>query len=87
MIRLVRLILDIIELILIVRAFLAWIPVNRNNRLIDLLFRITEPVLSPVRKLIMRTAGQNLPLDFAPVVVLLLVSLLRYIVIEGIILK
>ncbi len=80
MYRLVRLIFNIAELILLIRAFISWLPVNRDNRFIDLLYKVTEPVLAPVRNLISRIAGKPLPVDFSPIIVLLLLAILREII-------
>ncbi len=79
---LVRLIFNAAVLILLIRAFVSWMPVNRDNKLVDLLYKITEPVLSPFRSIVARVAGQNLPIDFSPVIVLLLMAILRYIILR-----
>lgn len=79
---LVRLIFNAAVLILLIRAFVSWMPINRDNRLVDLLYKITEPVLSPFRNLIARIVGQNLPIDFAPVIVLLIMALLRHFILR-----
>jgi YggT family protein len=82
MYRLINFIFSIAELIILIRAFVSWIPVSRYNRLAELLYRITEPVLSPVRNFIARIAGQNLPIDFSPIVVLILIAVLRHLVLS-----
>ncbi|NLK86826.1 MAG: YggT family protein [Clostridiaceae bacterium] len=65
-----------------IRIFVSWIPVNRDNKFVELLYKITEPVLSPVRNLIARIAGQMLPIDFSPIIVLLLMALLRHFILR-----
>ena len=44
--------ISIYEIVLIVRIVLTWIPHNHYNPAIQILYKITEPVLAPVRKLI-----------------------------------
>ena len=58
--RLTALVIDAAQLILIVRAVVSFLPVNRDNRLVILLYRITEPILSPIRMMIRRVfAGHS----------------------------
>jgi YggT family protein len=82
MYRLVGLIFSLAELILLVRIVISWLPVNRDNQIVELLYKVTEPVLSPIRDLIRRIAGQALPIDFSPIVALLLLAILRYIILR-----
>jgi YggT family protein len=79
--RLTALVFDAAQLILIVRAVVSFLPVNRDNRLVILLYRITEPILSPIRMMIRRVfAGHWLYLDLSPLIALLLLAILKNIV-------
>ncbi len=82
MYRLIGLIFSIAELILLIRIFISWIPVNRDNRFVEVLYKITEPVLSPFRNLLARVVRQTLPIDFSPIIVLLLMAVLRYVILR-----
>jgi YggT family protein len=82
MYRLVGLIFNLAELILLARIVISWLPVNRDNQFVDLLYKITEPVLSPIRELIGRKAGKALPFDFSGIVALVLLAVLRQIIIS-----
>ncbi len=82
MYRLVGLIFDIAELIILIRIVISWLPVNRDNRFVELLFKVTEPVLAPFRNLVSRIAKQTLPIDFSPIIVLLLLAILRHIILR-----
>jgi len=67
--------LELIELAIIVRAFVSWLPLSRDNAFIKLLYQITEPILSPIRGIIERmTAGRSIMLDFSPIVAILLIE-------------
>lgn len=82
MYRLVGLIFSLAELILLVRIVISWLPVNRDNQYVNLLYKITEPVLSPIRDLIGRIAGKSLPIDFSGIVALVLLAVLRQIILR-----
>lgn len=67
--------LTIIVLAVVVRALLSWFyPVGRDPWT-RLLVDITEPLLAPVRSVMMRILP--LPIDFSPIVVILIIQLLQ----------
>ncbi|MCB7128888.1 MAG: YggT family protein [Candidatus Brocadiales bacterium] len=51
------------ELILFVRIVLTWIPHDREHPAAGLLFKVTEPALEPIRKVIPPVAG----IDASPI--------------------
>ena len=53
------------EMVLIVRIVLTWIPHNPLHPAATLLYKITEPVLEPVRRVIPSIGG----IDISPIVV------------------
>ncbi|NLK69448.1 MAG: YggT family protein [Clostridiaceae bacterium] len=72
----------IIEILILLRVILSWIPINRENKLIVFVNMATEPILSPIRKLIARSSiGKNLMLDFSPILAYLLLGFLRHVLI------
>ncbi len=70
---------------MIVHVVLSWLVairvVNTHNRFVymvgDFLYRITEPALRPIRKILPNLGG----IDIAPIVLLLLLFFLRNLVI------
>ncbi|HEY8348607.1 MAG TPA: YggT family protein [Clostridia bacterium] len=79
--RLARLLFDAAELILLIRVVISWLPVDRDHKLVILLYRITEPVLMPIRSMIRRSSfGQRLFFDFSPLIAFILLAILRNIV-------
>lgn len=66
-------IIKLYEIVLIVRIVLTWIPHNRYNQAIQVLYKITEPVLAPVRKVIPPIMG----MDFSPIVVFIGLGFLK----------
>jgi YggT family protein len=56
---------------ILARILISWIPVDRNNRFVILLYDITEPILGPIRRLMPSLGG----LDLSPMIALILVEL------------
>lgn len=75
--QLVMLVLDIFVWLLIASAIMSWLfafgVVNTRNQFVriigDFLYRITEPVLRPVRRMLPNIGG----IDISPIVVILLI--------------
>lgn len=74
-------ILDLYFWVLILSAVLSWLVafnvVNTRNRAVyvigDFLYRVTEPVLRPIRRVLPNMGG----LDLSPIVVILLIGFIR----------
>lgn len=72
--------------VLIASAVMSWLiafkVVNTYNRVVasiaEILYRLTEPVLAPIRRLLPAMGG----LDLSPIVLILLLFFLRDLVIE-----
>jgi YggT family protein len=89
MISLLILISTVIQLyiyVLIAAAVLSWLlafnVINRHNQfvamLVNVLYRLTEPVLAPIRRILPNLGG----LDISPVVVILLLIFIQNLIIE-----
>ncbi len=63
---------------LLVRVLLSWIPGALDSPVAYTIYRITDPILSPLRRLIPRVGG----LDITPIVAFLLLGAVRRIVRE-----
>lgn len=85
---LIQLVDTVIELyiwVIIIQVVLSWLVafnvVNTRNRVVyaigDVLYRLTEPVLGPVRRLLPNLGG----IDISPVVVILLLAFLRTLIV------
>jgi YggT family protein len=80
-VQLVLVVLDIFVWLLIASAIMSWLfafgVVNTRNQFVrmvgEFLYRITEPVLRPVRRVIPNIGG----IDVSPIVVILLVFFLQ----------
>jgi YggT family protein len=64
------------EIVLLIRIVLSWIPHNPYNQAIRFLYKITDPVLNPVRKLIPPFKG----IDFSPIIVFLALGILKQLI-------
>ena len=58
--------------LLIARIILSWVNIG-SYEIREFIFRITDPVLNPIRRIMPNTGG----IDFSPIVVLLLAQLLK----------
>ena len=73
--------INVYEFILVARALVSWFPIDQGNPIISFLYTVTEPVLRPVRDLLMRIpALQSFPIDFSVLIVFMLLGLVRFIV-------
>ena len=60
--------------IIIIRALISWVSPSPYNPIVRFLYRVTEPVLQPVRRIL---PLQGLGIDFSPVIVILVIFFLR----------
>ncbi len=58
-------IIGLYKIVLLVRIILTWIPHNPQNPAATFLYKITEPVLEPVRRIIPAIGG----IDISPIIV------------------
>lgn len=65
--------LDVYQLILLVRVLISWFRVDPYNPFIKVLYDITEPVLRPIREALPQTGM----MDFSPLVAFLLILALQ----------
>lgn len=63
--------------IIIIRALISWVNPDPWNPIVQLLVRITEPVLRPVRRRLPATG-----IDFSPVIVIIAIMFLQQFVVR-----
>ena len=62
--------------VIIIRAVISWVSPDPRNPVVQILVRLTEPVLKPLRALLPpRLLGG---LDISPILAILLIQLVRY---------
>jgi YggT family protein len=73
--------LSLFELCMLARAILSWIPGARDRRTYYFFYKITEPVLRPVRDVIMRYEwARRCPIDLSFLAVLILITIAQRLV-------
>ncbi|HJW14147.1 MAG TPA: YggT family protein [Thermoanaerobaculia bacterium] len=68
-------ILSVIQWLVIIAAVISWVNPDPRNSIVQFLYRSTEPLLRPFRRLLppRRTGG----IDFSPLLVILVIIFLR----------
>jgi YggT family protein len=66
-------ILTLYIFLIIMRAIVSWINLSPYHPLIELLHKLTEPVLGPLR----RKIGLRLPIDISPIIVIIIIIFIQ----------
>jgi YggT family protein len=70
---------NFMQIAIFIEVILAWVYSGRTNQYVELLHRITEPILKPGR-IIQEKYFNNLMVDFSPIIALFILMFLRNIV-------
>jgi YggT family protein len=65
--------------VIIFRALISWVNPDPYNQIVIFLYRVTEPVLGPIRR---RLPMRNIGIDISPVIVILVIIFLKYFLVE-----
>lgn len=68
--------MNILTWAIIARALLSWLPIDQSSPLYQLLFRVTEPIIDPFRRVIPR-AGM---IDLSPMMAILALLVMQQLV-------
>jgi YggT family protein len=80
--RVIDIALTVYMWMIIFRAVISWVNADPYNKIVIFLYRVTEPVLYPVRRIL---PLRNIGIDVSPVVVILVILFLQYFLVETII--
>ncbi len=69
----VSILLQIFLIAIFVRVLLTWLPIDPSNRIVRILFDITEPILAPFRRVIPRIGM----FDLSPIAAMLIIQLIQ----------
>lgn len=72
----IQIFLMIMYYAIFIRIILSWLPIPRDNFIIQGLYNFTEPVLSPFRRLLDKSPIGGTFLDFSPVLAIILIQFL-----------
>ena len=70
--------LNIYLWIIFARAILSWVNPDPYNPIVQFLYKVTEPVLNPIRKMMPYGVG----IDFSPLIVILVIYFMRSFVVK-----
>ncbi|SNR91149.1 YggT family protein [Anaerovirgula multivorans] len=64
----------LMNIFILVRVVFSWVNPNPHSTLVQFIYGVTEPILSPVRNLIHKL-GYNGMIDFSPILAILLINM------------
>ncbi len=70
---LVSLVFNVVFFLLVIRIILSWVNPDPYNEIVQIIYRVTEPILAPFRRLPLQAGG----IDFSPIIAFILLSVLR----------
>ncbi len=70
---LLSLVFNVLYFLLIIRILLSWVDPDPYNTIVQVIYRITEPILIPFRRLPLQAGG----FDFSPILAFIVLSVLR----------
>lgn len=70
---LVSLLFNVLYFILIIRIIMSWINPDPYNEIVQIIYRISDPILAPFRRLPLQMGG----IDFSPILAFVVLSVLR----------
>jgi YggT family protein len=70
---LVSLVFNILYFVLVIRIILSWVNPDPYNEIVQMIYRISDPILAPFRRLPLQMGG----MDFSPIVAFIVISVLR----------
>lgn len=67
---------QVITSLIVARALLSWFIRDARNPIMQALYALTEPILAPIRGLLVRLGIGGTMMDFSPLVAVLLLQIL-----------
>ena len=78
MIFLINISFEILAMLIIIRVLLSWFPYNQYHPLVQILLKITEPILLPIRSLIPAVGG----MDLSPIIIIFIIKVMQNFIIS-----
>ncbi len=73
--KIVEILINMVQLLVVASFVISWVGADPNNQLVIMVRSLTEPLYRPIRKLTRNFPG---PLDWAPLVVMLICIFISY---------
>ncbi|MCK5595346.1 YggT family protein [bacterium] len=80
--QIINAILTILTWIIVIRALISWVNPDPYNQIVQFLYRVTEPILMPIRRILPAMGGFDLSLIVALVGIMFIRSFLVQTLIE-----
>ncbi len=72
---------NLLQMLIIIRVILSWIPHDPYNQIIQLLYQLTDIILKPLRDILpLQSAG----IDFTPIIAFFLLGFIKKILIMAV---
>lgn len=68
-------VLTMLYWLILIRALISWVNPDPFNPIVQFLYKVTEPILEPVRRIL--PIGFRLGIDISPIIVFLAIMFLR----------
>jgi YggT family protein len=78
--RVLEIVLNLYMWIIIIRALISWVNPDPYNPIVQILTRMTEPVLRPIRQLV---PPNRIGIDLSPFIAILVIIFLQYALIKN----
>lgn len=72
--KILDIVLTIYMWVIIIRALISWVNPDPYNQIVQLLYRVTEPVMAPIRRWI---PFGGMGIDISPIIVILVIIFLQ----------
>ena len=73
-VNIIRILCDVLTIVILLRVIVSWYSPRPTNMLVVILYRLTEPFLAPLRRIIPRVGR----FDFTPMVAPILIQVIYY---------
>jgi YggT family protein len=77
----IHMILSTYMWVVIIRALLSWVNPDPGNPIVQMLNRLTDPLLDPIRRKLFRLRGYGGGIDLSPLVLIAAIYLVDYFVV------
>ncbi|MDP8259216.1 MAG: YggT family protein [Candidatus Aadella gelida] len=75
---LISLVLNIVYFLLVARIILSWVGADTYNEIVRIIYKVTDPILAPFRRLPLQAGG----IDFSPIVAFIALNVVKSFVVN-----